>query len=234
MYDVNATFSAEQSKIEGSHPIHMVVVNASRTGWSPMYYADINQSIYGFVMQASGELDSTATLYTALPIDGGSIKTTLDAQVSEVTVSIPNVNRAIESLIQTKKYFRGHDVYFVTSFAESLPSGSTAYHIGDTEDHNAAIIDKFYINSTSSNDQAVTFSCKTKFDIKNVAIPRRTYTRTCFWAENYLGTECDPNASINSASLPTCDGTLEECRERHNQKRFGGFPGIPLSRHLMI
>lgn len=234
MYDVNATFSEEQSKIEGSHPIHMVVVNASRTGWSPMYYADINQDIYGFAMQASGELASNATLYTALPLEDGSIKTTIDSSISEVEISVPNVDRMIESVIQSKNYLRGHDVYIITSFAENLPSGSTAYHIGNTEDHNAAITDKFYVDGVTSNEQAVTFSCKTKFDIKNVVIPRRRYTRQCWWVEDYAGSYCDPLGSVNTASFPTCDGTLEDCRERDNTKRFGGFPGIARSRVVIV
>lgn len=234
MYELNATFTTEQAKIEGSHPIHSVVLNASRTGWDPKYYVDLNQDIYGFAMEASGVLSSNATVYTALPIEGGSIKTSLDSNISEVKVSIPNVDQVMESLVQNNKYFRGHDVYFITSFAESLPAGSTSYHIGTTADNNAALIDRFYVNNADTNDQAVTFSCKTKFDVKSVVLPRRRYTRTCGWVADYAGSECDPLGSVNTASFPTCDGTLENCRERGNTKRYGGFPGIPRSRVIII
>ena len=234
MYEINATFTTEQAEIESTHPIHAVVFNASQSGWDPRYYVDLNQDIYGFSMEASGVLNSNATIYTALPLDDGSIKTTLDSNIAEVNVSIPNVDQVMESLVQNNKYFRGHEIYFVTTFARHLPSGSTAYHIGTTEDNNAAIIDKFYIDSAKTDDNVVSFSCKSKFDIKNVAIPRRKYIRQCWWTEDYAGSYCDPLGSINTASFPTCDGTLDNCRERNNLKRFGGFPGIPRSRVVII
>ena len=77
----------------------------------------------------------------------------------------------------------------------------------------------------------ITFSCKAKFDMKNINVPNRTYGAECAWVlgkgGGYLGSYCDPASNINSASFPTCDGTLENCRERSNAQRFGGFTSIP-------
>ncbi len=89
--------------------------------------------------------------------------------------------------------------------------------------------EKLYVDTAGSDETAVTFTCKPKFTIKHVQIPGRTFARECHWAivGRYVATECDPLGSINQASFPTCDGTMDNCRERHNVKRYGGFPSIP-------
>ena len=228
-YDVTATFSEEQVKLDSVSPIDMYVINASISGWEPMYYVDYNQDVYGWSMNATHDLTTTATIYSGLPIKRGEIQTNTQGEISELSINIPNVDRAMESVIQTKDYLRGREVFVISTFTKHLPSGSTSYHLGTSPDHRAVLTEKMFVDSVSSNEQQVTFSLKSKFNIKNTVLPRRTFMRECTWAYLglYLASECDPHGNINSASYPTCDGTLDSCRKRHNERRFGGFPAIP-------
>jgi len=230
-YSVNATFDGEARKIEGTTPITLYVINASQTGTDYQYYAGYNQDVYGYQLDSDGNLATTEQLYTALPMQRDNLETNTEGKISEVNISVPNVDRAIESVIQSQDYLRGRDVYVITAFAKNLPSGATAYHVGSEDDYNAAIKEKYYVDSVTSNEEAVTFTCKPKFVIKNVVLPRRKYRRECAWAlmGKYLGTECSPLdvTSTFTASYPTCDGSLEQCRERKNSARFGGFVSIP-------
>jgi len=225
-YDVTATFMREQTKIDNVYPVNMYIVNASLTGENYLYYVDSNQSIVGYQVDSNGELTSATQLYTGIPIDSGNIGTNTTGQIGEVSVSIPNTDRIIENYIQNVNYLRGHEIIFVTAFAKHLPASSSPTHIGESgsEDYNAAITEKLFIDSTSSNETAVTFSCKPKFIIKNVILPGRRYSRECQW-DTYLGTECDPLGKISIAS--ECPRTLTACQFRNNATQFGGFPSIP-------
>jgi lambda family phage minor tail protein L len=228
-YSVNATFSSEQVKLEQTRLVEMYVVNASLTGVDYLYFVNNNQDVYGYSLNASGDLTATEQIYTGLPIQREAIANNIQGQIPTFSVSIPNTDRVMESIIQEQNYLRGRDLHLVVGFAKHLPTGSTAYHVGENPDHYSFIKEKVYIDSTSSDETAVSFACRPKFDIKAAVIPRRKYINKCSWAmiDDYLGEYCDPLGSINSASYLTCDGTLDSCKERGNEKRFGGFTSIP-------
>jgi len=239
-YNVTATLSESQRKIQGIQPIDMYVVNASLSGYDPLYYANINQDVMGFEMHASGNLlGSTGhkQLYTGLPLSRNAIQTNTQGEISELSISIPNTDRVIESIIQSNDYLRGCEVYVITTYAAHLPESDLATPlattIGSLADCRAAFVEKMYIDSASSDESVVSFSCKPKFIIKNMMIPGRRFGRECQWRD-YAGSECDPfNGSVNTASYPKCDRTIEACRVRglppgnSNIKNYGGFPGIP-------
>ena len=225
-YSVTATFSQEQIKVENVKPIEMFVLNASLSGWDPQYYVNYNIDVYGYQMNQAGSLTDTEQLYTGLPIKTSPVQTNTDEEISGVQVSIPNTDRVVEGLIQNNDYLRGRSAHFIYIFSDNLQVGSTANHIGVTEDKNAAMIEKLYIVNATSDENAVSFTCKPKFIIKNIVLPGRTHSKGCSWV-TYTGTECDPTSAINTASYPDCDFSLKECEERNNTARFGGFPSIP-------
>lgn len=228
-YDMRA--SSERIKIEGTWPIDMYCLNASQSSVEYYYYADMNQNVIGYSLSNAGTVQSTEIEYTGLPITRNEITSNVEGEITGVDITIPNVDRSLESLIHSKRYFRGCEVYMMTGFAKHLPSGGTATYIGNSPDHNAIMKEKFYIDSVTSNQEAVTFHCRSKFDINNITLPNRTYSRHCAWAmgiaNGYRGSQCDVSGSISATTFPTCDGTLEQCRERNNSRRFGGFPSIP-------
>jgi len=129
-YSVTATFSTSQAKMEGEFPLDMYAINASPAGWDLLYYANVNQDIYGFVVDSNKNLTATAVLYTGLPIERGNVKTNLDEQIPGINITVPNVDRTIESYIQAYDYLRGQEVIAMTTFARFLPSGSGDYYIG--------------------------------------------------------------------------------------------------------
>ena len=228
-YSVNATMTTEMQKVEGTFPIDMYVINASYSGTDYMYYVNNNQDVVGWTLDTSGAITSGTTTYTAAPVMRDDLDSNIKAEISGVSVTVPNVDRVLESIIQSNDYLRGCEVYLITTFSEHLPSGTAAKFIGSNPDHNACMKEKFYIDSTSSDEKVIVFDGKSKFDIRGVIVPSRTFSVECQWAlkDRYVGSECDPTSAINTASYPTCDGTLENCRERNNEARFGGFPSIP-------
>jgi len=229
MYNVSATFNQEQVNLEGPSTIDMYVVNASYSGWDPLYYCNYIQNTYGFSMNATGDLVNTETLYTALPATRDGIKSSIEGDISGINISIPNVNRVIESVLVNNDNLRGRAVYVFSMFTSNLPSGVTANHIGVTPDKNAALLEKVYVDSVMSNAEVVSLSCKPKFNIRNIVLPRRKYSRECTWAlyGDYAASSCDPEQNIDTGTYPTCDGSIDNCTERGNLARFGGFPSIP-------
>ena len=65
-YDVTATFKQESAKLSGTFPIEMFVVNASYSGWEPLYYTNLNQNIMGYSLNGTtGEVKNEEQLYSA-------------------------------------------------------------------------------------------------------------------------------------------------------------------------
>ena len=124
-YNVTATYTKEAAKLEGTYPVDMYVLNASLSGWEPLYYVNLNQDIIGFSLNASGNITNNATVYTGLPIERGDLGTNTSGEIGEVSITIPNTNRVIESIIQNRKYLRGRDVHIVSGFARHLPASGT-------------------------------------------------------------------------------------------------------------
>jgi len=230
-YSVTATFSQEQTKIEGAFPVDMYVINASPTGVEWLYFVNNNQDVYGYQLNASGDVTATEQLYNRAFIKRGDISTNTSGEIDNISLSVPNVDRTLESYIQNRKNLRGQEVYILTTFAALLPSGSTAYHVGETPDHRSVLKEKFYVDSVYSDENVVEFTCKSRFDLRNMTVPGRTYSRECQW--EFRSEECDPDGNI-AASWTSCDYTLEACSERNNTERFGGFPAIPSKAFVIV
>lgn len=226
-YSVTASFNQQQKLLENTRLIDMYVVNASYSGVDYVYYINNNQDVYGYELNASGNLTATEILYTGLPITRETVSNNIQGEIPSLSVTVPNVDRSIESIIQNYDFLRGRDIHIILGFAKYLPTGATAYHVGEIADKNSFIKEKMYIDTVSTDENAVSLSCRPKFDIKAAAIPGRKYSNKCGWAiaGRYLGTEC--RASVNTASYPTCDGTLSSCKTRDNEARWGGFNSIP-------
>jgi lambda family phage minor tail protein L len=223
-YTVTATFSDEQRKVEGTYPVTMYVINASQSGFDPLYYINHNINVYGYSVNSSGSLCATEALYIALSVERDAIKTDVQGEIPEVSISVPNVDRAVESVIQSQNYLRGRDVHIISMFAKHLPTGTGPNYIGASPDKNAHMKEKMFVDSVTSDENVVTFMCKPKFILNNIVLPRRKYTRECSW--EYNSTECSVTGAVFS-SYPTCGYTLASCIQRSNSSRFGGFPGLP-------
>ena len=204
------------------------VVEATFTNYQ--YYVKNDANVYGFKMQG-GSIINSNQIYTAINIKREDLITVLEgARNPRIKLTVANVDRIMESLIQNRAYLRGCYIYQIAAYAKHFPTGSGYLYIGTSSDYLSLILERFEIDSTSSGESVVEFACRYKFFAKDIKIPRRLLDATfCQWAERYGGTECDPTTAIDFDSFPTCNGTLTHCRERNNSVRFGGFPGIPKS-----
>lgn len=227
-YDVTASFSKEQAKISGSYPLDMYVFNATYSGKEYYYFVNHDSNVVGYSLDSNGAVTSATTTYTAVPMKRGSQSTNTSGELTTIDITFPNTNRVIEDFIQDRDYLRGNEVHVITMFSRHLPTGLNEKYLGSDPDYRSNINETYYVDSVQSNESEITFNCKAKFDIKKVSLPRRRYSHECMWALNntYLGSFCDPNLEVDSVTYTTCDGTLEECRQRENSKRYGGFPGI--------
>jgi lambda family phage minor tail protein L len=201
----------------------MFVVNASPSSVDYLYYVNNSQNVKGWQLDNDGDLTDTEQEYTGFPVTYNTIQNNTTGEISGVEVTIPNVNRSIESVIQDYNYLRGCEVYIIYGFADNLPSGSEDAHIGTNPDYRSFIKEKFYVDSCTSNQDNVTFSCKSKFNIQNIVIPGRKYARECQWS--YLGSECNPLSTV-AHTATVCDKTLKDCKYHENEARFGGFPSV--------
>lgn len=232
-YDVTATFQEEAIKVEGTTSLDLYCMNASYSGWDPHYYVNYNQDVYCYQINSTDfTIKSTEQKYTGLPITRESVQSNIQGEIAGLNISVPNTDRAVESLIQDYNYLRGCDVHVIFFFAKHLPSGSAAEYIGTDADHNAGMAETFYVDSTTSNQEVVTFNCRSKFDIKSIVVPGRRFSRECNWDFSSTG-NCNASAT-QVASWTTCDKTVVECRKRHNEARFGGFPSIPARGYIII
>lgn len=152
--------------------------------------------------------------YTRFPIVCERISENTQGEIDSVRVSLANVSQLIQAYL--KNYdFRGKKVTITTVWR------------GYLDDETVSIEDIYYIDSYISDMKNVSFTLTSKFDLLDVEIPFRKYSRTyCAW--KFKSTECG-----YSGGESTCNRTLQRCRELENVLRFGGFPSVP-ARRLFI
>lgn len=233
MRDVTATFKQETAKLDSTFPIEMYCLNASLSGFDPLYFVNLNQDVIGYSLNSSGNVVATPVQYTAMSIKRTTEQTNLQSEIPSLSITVPNIDRSIESIIQNNNYLRGCEGYLLTTFTRYLPSGSTAYHVGSDPDRHAVLKEKLFIDSVTSDREVVTFTLKSKFDLKNIILPRRSFMRECNWyiSGRYNGTECSPSGTLIATE---CDGTLKQCKDRGNEARYGGFVSVPRKAILII
>ncbi len=191
------------------------------------YYIRYLHDVYFFKMQGDSFINSSQ-LYTAGNINRENIQNSLDNSYV-VRINIQNVDRVMEGIIQTRRYLRGCNIFITNAFKDEFPSGSTYQYLGTNPNYLAHLLEKYTIDGVNSDYAFVRFECRPKFYFKNIKVPRRILSSTyCDWADEYGGINCDPDGTnIDYTLYPTCDGTIEQCRERGNIKRIGIFPGVP-------
>jgi len=221
-YTVTATMATEIQKVAGAYPIDMYMINASLTGYDPYYYVNLNQDVYGWDINASGDVVSSTVTYNAANIQREAIHSNISGEISGLNISVPNVDRTIEALIQNSNYLRGCEVHILTTFAQNLPSSNPGEEFGEHEDYRSVFHEKFYIDSVTSNEEVVTFTCKSKFDIKSVVVPGRTFSRECQWVFK------DSNCGYSGAAT-SCDYSLKGLVDFHQYLGKGFISRLWLS-----
>ena len=196
----NANFIADKNAPANS-PIFLYVIYDYDGAGTNFYFAEYDENV-----------DFDGITYVAFPVTHDKIGENTSGTIDKVNISFGNVSRYLQAYLEIYD-FREKKVEIRTVFSN---------HLADTD---AVIKDTYYIDAYSSDQESVSLSLTSKFDILNINAPIRKYTRNqCPWLYNSV--DCAVG-SADFAAYPTCGRTLADCRLRNNSSRFGGFPSVP-------
>lgn len=200
----SSNFKSEKNA-ETNSPIHLYTLYDYDGAGSNLYLAEDDSDV---------TFDSQ--VYTAFPITYEQISEQSKGQIDSVEVRVSNVNRVIQTYLEQYD-LRGCKVRILTVWRDQL-ADATSY-----------IEDVYFIDSYHADEQLVSFTCTSKLDILEVAIPLRNYERNiCQWKFK------DPNTCQYVGAESTCNKTKQQCKTYNNFINFGGFPSIPSRRINVI
>lgn len=197
--DLDSVFRTQKNK-EENKPVHLYTITDYDDSGNDLRLTGFDDDI---------EYDDL--VYTSFPIRHEFISENIKGEIPTVTIKVSNVSRLIQAYLELYD-FRGKKVTIRQVFADQLGT-DTAY-----------IDDVYYIDSYTADSLNVEFRLTSKFDILDVEIPVRKYSR------NYCGWKFRESECGYAGAETECNKTLTRCRELHNQLRFGGFPSIPSKR----
>lgn len=196
--NVTDIFKQEKNKRENT-PIYLYTIY-DYDGSSDLHFAEYDSNvIYGGIE------------YQKFPITHEYISENIEGEIDSVKITVCNISRLIQAYLEQYN-FRNKKVRILMVWANQL------------SDPDAYIEDIYYIDSYTADQKDVAFTLKSKFDVLEVTLPARKYSRNyCGW--KFKSAECG-----YSGGETECNKTLTRCRELSNQTRFGGFPSIPQRR----
>ena len=160
----------------------------------------------------SGGVTFDGINYQYYPILHSNISEEVSGQIQKASITISNVNREIQSLLDEYDGFREKPIIIMQVWEQTL------------SDPTAFISDMLSVKEVSVTERKVTLTLASELDVLNVRIPRKVMTRTfCRFA--FKNAECG-----YTGSETRCNRTLNRCRELENQSRFGAFPATPLQK----
>lgn len=199
MRQVNSTFKTQKNSAS-NQPIRLYTLEDYDGLGSNLYFA-----------QWDIDIVFDGVTYTRFPISSDAISENNRGTVDTVTLKISNVSRLIQSYLEDFD-LRGKKVTIRTVWADQLA------------DTSAYIDDVFYIDSYTANQMDVQFVLTSKFDVLDIELPLRKYSRNyCQW--KFKGVECG-----YAGAEAACNKTKARCKELSNYQRFGGFPSIQSSK----
>jgi|GEM_PF-659278 len=209
--DTNSTFIAEKNKAT-NQPIFLYTLFNYDGLNNNLNYAEYDTDV---VYQSVN--DSQQITYVAFPITHDQIGENTSSQIDSIKITLANVSRLIQAYLELYDNpsagitLRGKKVLIRTVWANQL---------GDNE----AFVDHvYYIDSWVADQNNVTFTVSSKFDVLERQLPGRNFSRTaCAWATRFKGIECQ-----YTGVEATCDGTLQQCRGYNNVLRYGAQPAVP-------
>ncbi len=223
--DLNASLIVEKNKLEGSAPIRLLCIEYGDTAASKLYWAAWNANVDYFQPNTA-----TAQTYTAAPIKIGSLKYNKISEQPTMDVSVSNIDRTMVAYLEQNDGLRGRPFTIIRTYQDVLANAS------------ANLTEIYYVDGAQSSLEAAKFTLVSKTTLFGIKCPKRVMMRDqCSWTLKSV--EClgsasvasGVNASLASANLTTCMKTLGSCASIYNNtSRYGGWPGIPKSRVIMV
>jgi lambda family phage minor tail protein L len=190
------TFTREKNKLESSQVIHLYKFEYSSGGsLYNLYLADYDTNV---------QFPSGGQTYYASAVKHDQLQESRDGQVSQVTISVANVDRVIGSYVDENDGFRGRPLTIKTVFANHL------------NDASAYIEEKFTVDGATIAEDTCQLTCTSRMDVMNVNIPRRRFVNYCQWV--FKSTECGYAGAETS-----CNKSFARCQALDNEERYGGF-----------
>lgn len=131
--------------------------------------------------------------------------------MSTFTVQVSNVSGAVQAYLE--EYNGLVDSVIIIRLVHAAHLDNTVPEIEES----------FNVQSTSYDEQWVTFTLGSDFWMYYRALADRYLPDFCCW--KYSQIKCGVKASV-LALYPTCCHTLADCKLRNNAVRFGGAPGM--------
>ena len=209
--------------------------------------------------------------YPAVPVEVDGFEFSAKGTLPRPTLRVANVNNAITSLmllynplaaevrrirtfakfIDTTNFQNGVNPFFTkeSDVEDALTTQNgdilTEQSENDTADPDAKIVETWYIDRVSSeNQQFVEFELAPKLDLTNLALPRRTIEEFCPWTYRggrecpYVGDKCftiddqeiTTGTQAEKEAADVCGKRLSSCQARFGPENlpFGGFNGARL------
>ena len=209
--------------------------------------------------------------YPAVPVEVDGFEFSAKGTLPRPTLRVANVNNAITSLmllynplaaevrrirtfakfIDTTNFQNGVNPFFTkeSDVEDALTTQNgdilTEQSENDTADPDAKIVETWYIDRVSSeNQQFVEFELAPKLDLTNLALPRRTIEEFCPWTYRggrecpYAGDDCftiddrliETGTQAEKEAADVCGKRLSSCQARFGPENlpFGGFYGARL------
>lgn len=152
--------------------------------------------------------------WQAFPFEIDSIDESGKSEIPAVTVKVSNVTGEIQQMLESADGANGTPVIIRVINTSSSTSTEPELELN------------YVLDSADYDEQWIRFKltggvCLTR------RVPRARYLKNfCRFSGNYGGIECGISAATK-ATYPTCDGTYDQCAERGNAIRFGGFRWMP-------
>lgn len=150
------------------------------------------------------EVSFEGHVFTPEVVKHGDITQSSDGKVNDCQLTVGNANRMMQYYIENYDVI-GRQVRIVQFFV-----GQTGY-----------VETSFVIKGAKAKADFVTFSLGIGIDFLKLEVPGRIMrSRMCGWRFG------DDDCGHTPTQGEQCERSFEACLAKHNQERFGGFPGI--------
>jgi lambda family phage minor tail protein L len=178
-----------------------------------LYEYDGSNNLY--LAEWSEDITFDSQVYTSFPITHDDIGENSQNQTDEISITVGNVSRLIQSYLEDYEGLIGIKVKITIVWLDKL------------DNPDSKVEWTYYVDSVRANESDVSFTLRPKVNALSITLPARTYSRNyCQW--KFKSDECG-----YSGSETTCNRTKQRCKALGNYSRFGGFPSIP-SRQMII
>lgn len=203
MLDLSAVAKLEKNKI-------------SSTGvWIVLLEVHVSPEIEFKICNNNEDVEwptGSGQIWTAFPFQLGTITEDSRGELPQLTLQVSNVTRTVQHYLEQSD--GGVDSQVILRVVHSDHLDQTTPELEEV----------FSVQGVSTSAQWVDFRLGPDFTTSQRFPTYRFMKNFCPW--RYGGIECGVSEGMKN-TYPTCNKTLENCRERENAERFGGEPALP-------